>query len=224
MRAAATLALAILLAGCGARETREPPRPPLPNEWGEDEPSRAWAGYRDAWERCRRARSPGVRICERGASTIDICRPHELPDYDPCGAVLLWSRVTIELRQGDDWRVVAGHPPGDLWKNTVIGHWRAAWLSPHRSMVLAQWSGECETPVAFFVDVRARAMRPVTGERDWRNAIMSVAHGWSDDGRAHVSLLEPGCGEAHPDPGRYLIDPRTHTLERVGSLAPPYSR
>ena len=104
----------------------------------------------------------------------------------------------------------------------VMGHWRDAWLSPDGSTILAQWSGECEVPVAFFVG-ETGDLRPVTGERDWTRSALSVAHGWSRDGRAHVSLLDGGCGYGHPKPGRYLIDPETHELEYVGPLGGPYA-
>ena len=222
MRLALALALGLLVAGCGAQEAREPP-PPLPKEWDEPEPSRALAARHKVWERCRPAASLELRLCDRGASTIDPCQPGELEDYDPCGEMYDWTRATIELKDGDEWRVVARHAPGDIWKDMVVGHWRDAWLSPDGRTILGQWSGECEVPIAFFIPAPGGPMRPVTGERDWTESVMSVAHGWSGDGRAHVSLLGPSCGNGHPEPGRYLIDPRTHELERVGPLAAAYA-
>ena len=132
-----------------------------------------------------------------------------------------WTRATIERKAGGRWQRVTVQPRRALYLNMVHGHWRDAWLSPDGTTLLAQWSGECEVPTAFFVPAAGGHLRPVTGERDWRNSPESVGGGWARDGRARVALLGGACGVGHPEPGEYLIDPKTGALEHVGPLREP---
>jgi len=85
------------------------------------------------------------------------------------------------------------------------GHWDWAALSPDGSTLLAQWSAECEVPIAFFVALPAGSPRPVTGEVDWAKSPDSVALGWTKDGRAIVFLPHgPACGGGSGKAGVYL--------------------
>jgi dipeptidyl aminopeptidase/acylaminoacyl peptidase len=97
-----------------------------------------------------------------------------------------------------------------------IGYWRSLALSPDGKTLLAQWSGECESPNAFFIPAHGGKPRPVTGERDWRDAPESVAYGWTRGGLARVLLPQGACGSGAHRPGVYLIDPRSGrmTFER----------
>jgi hypothetical protein len=99
-----------------------------------------------------------------------------------------------------------------------VGHWRRAFLSPDRTMLLAQWSAECEVPRAFFVPAAGGTPHVVSGERDWTKAPNSVALGWSSDGRAKVELLQQACGIGAHRPGVYLIDPSSGRAEFVRGL------
>jgi hypothetical protein len=84
------------------------------------------------------------------------------------------------------------------------GHWAWAALSPDGTTILAQWSAECEVPIAFLVDVGGGSPRPVTGEGDWAKSPESVALGWTTDGRALVFLPKgPACGSGVNAPGVY---------------------
>ena len=87
------------------------------------------------------------------------------------------------------------------------GHWRAALLSPDGGRVLAQWSGECEIPTAYFVDTATGAARPVTGERDERtpDPPNSIALAWADDRTALVVLPEGACGLGTQPAGLYAV-------------------
>jgi hypothetical protein len=96
-----------------------------------------------------------------------------------------------------------GEPAHD---GPLVGHWRWAAVSPDGSTLLAQWSAECEVPIAFFVSAAGGLPRAVTGERDWTTAPSSVALGWTTDGRAIVFLPAQSCGQTF-DPGVYLVDP-----------------
>lgn len=83
------------------------------------------------------------------------------------------------------------------------GRWRYAHEGP-RGVVLAQWSGECEIPSAYW---KAPGRRPelVTGGHDLAYAPNSIALGWTADGRALVQLQHAGCGTAHDAPGIYAF-------------------
>jgi hypothetical protein len=88
-----------------------------------------------------------------------------------------------------------------------VGHWAWAALSPDQSMLIAQWSAECEVPVAFFVPLESGSPSVVTGESDWADSPESVALGWTTDGRAIVFLPKgPACGAGVKEAGVYLYD------------------
>jgi hypothetical protein len=91
-------------------------------------------------------------------------------------------------------------PPG-----AKIGHWAKAFLSPDGKTFLAQWSAECEIPIAFFVPANGGLPQAVTGAGDWTQAPASIPDGWTSDGRAVVELLEGDCGAAAKRPGVYII-------------------
>jgi hypothetical protein len=86
-----------------------------------------------------------------------------------------------------------------------VGHWAKAFLSPDGKTFLAQWSAECEVPIAFFVDAGGGGPRVVTGEANWLDAPESVADGWTGDGRAIVELPHGACGGSASQPGVYFI-------------------
>lgn len=85
-----------------------------------------------------------------------------------------------------------------------IGHWTKLLLSPNGRMYLGQWSGECETPEAFFVLAGGGKPRPVTGRRGDE----TVALGWAPYDRARILVPRALCGTQFDKPGVYLADPR----------------
>jgi hypothetical protein len=86
------------------------------------------------------------------------------------------------------------------------GHWRYRTPDPrYEGRVLAQWSGECEVPTAFFVDADEGEALPVTGETDPATAPESFAEGWTKRGQAVVFLPEGACGPGAPTPGISLF-------------------
>jgi hypothetical protein len=93
-------------------------------------------------------------------------------------------------------------PPsaGDL--DGTGGHWRYALESPS-GLTLAQWSGECEVPTAYWID-QAGTARIVTGESDLSTAPASLALGWSNSGEAIVLVSSGSCGGTADLPGIYL--------------------
>lgn len=94
-----------------------------------------------------------------------------------------------------------GLPPPDVARvrGRVAGHWRYAYRS--RGRTLAQWSGECEMPTAFWVE--GDTTRIVTGEDRLTGAPKSVALGWSSQGEAFVILEIAYCGTTGDLPGVY---------------------
>jgi hypothetical protein len=99
--------------------------------------------------------------------------------------------------------------PGD------IGHWTGAQISEDGSMLLAQFSGECEAQSAWFVplagiDHQPRLAGPPGTEWD------SGGLGWLPDGRAVVSYGPGICGTALPN------GPGVYTVTTTGELQPIY--
>lgn len=91
------------------------------------------------------------------------------------------------------------------------GRWRYAYERLD-GVVLAQWSGECEVPTAYW---REPGGRPeiVTGGHDLGRAPESFALGWAPDGRAVVQLWDGYCGTGGDPPGIYAFrSPGARTL------------
>jgi hypothetical protein len=113
----------------------------------------------------------------------------------------------FSTRGGHRVRVPVQRPRGSM-----VGHWVTAYLSPDGKTLLAQWSAECEVPIAYFVSARGGSPRPVSAD-----AAESVAHGWTDGGRAIVEFPNGPCGTGAKRPGIYLVslDGRRRLLEAL---------
>jgi hypothetical protein len=85
-----------------------------------------------------------------------------------------------------------------------IGHWVRAEFSPREDAFLAQWSGECEVPVAFLFTDDGRPMKPYGG-RAIRDAPSSVALGWLPSGSAVIHFTSGACSGAFRVPGIYEV-------------------
>ena len=81
-----------------------------------------------------------------------------------------------------------------------LGRWHGAELSTDGRTLLAQWTAECEIPVAFFVPVDTRRPRPVAP-----TGFETVAVGWNEDARAGVFFSGGACGAGLDRPGLYLV-------------------
>jgi hypothetical protein len=73
-------------------------------------------------------------------------------------------------------------------------------LSPDGKTLFAQWTAECEIPVAFFIPLDTRKPRPVAPVR-----YETVAVAWNADGRAGVFFNGGACGAGLERPGLYLV-------------------
>jgi hypothetical protein len=87
-------------------------------------------------------------------------------------------------------------PPGD-----PVGGWRYTIEGP--TATLAQWSGDCEVPTAFWVTGSETVI--VTGEAALAEAPASLALGWSEDGGAIALVTDDECGGTTDRPGIYVF-------------------
>ena len=136
---------------------------------------------------------------KRRRTTLFLCSPK------PDSAGLLPLPKTIEIgTTGAPRRVLARPPfPPPAPDTGPIGHWVSAQLSPDGRTVLAQWSAECEAPIAFLIPVAGGKPRPVAGPL--RQPPESVGLGWSSDGLAVAFLPSGACGKGYEGPGIYLV-------------------
>lgn len=81
------------------------------------------------------------------------------------------------------------------------GFWRWIIPSPDGSVVLAQWSGECEVPVGYWIEGGTSVTITGASLADSPN---SHVIGWSPDGEAVVILESSECGTRAEGPGVYL--------------------
>jgi hypothetical protein len=95
-------------------------------------------------------------------------------------------------------------PPGTRFRGMAVGRWSYEFRSPTSDVRLAQWSGECEVPHAFWIHPDG-SMQLLTGEESVRGATESIALGWTPDGRAVALLLGGACGAGAPRPGIYAF-------------------
>ena len=118
------------------------------------------------------------------------------------------ERTGIYRRGRDGWTKFAGAARG-------VGWWRRVIAAPSRTVLLGQWSGECETQTTYIVE-RGRA-RPIFAQSE------SYAVGWSTEGQARVRVpMEARDSRGDVRAGIYLVDPQTlaHTLERPLARGP----
>ena len=167
----------------------------------------AWPGQVEA-EPIGAAEVPsGCTSAEAGGGLrVAVCGPSgELP-----------QRIELVDSAGQATVLVDGLPRAGT-SEPLVGHWRWATPSPDGRWVLAQWSAECEVPIAFIADVATGALRTVTGEAgaDWVGAPTSTGLGWLPDGRAAVWVRDSACGAGASAPGVHLLDPATSDLELV---------
>jgi hypothetical protein len=159
-----------------------------------------------------------VREVSQKPSRIHGCR---VTDYDRnlellvCGHTI--KRADYLPTGGRHIRTVARGP-------SRIGHWVRAEFSPLGDAFLAQWSAECEVPVAFLVTYDGQPMKPYGG-KTIRDAPSSVALGWLV-GRTTVNALvhfpNGACGGTYRIPGIYEV-PR-NGRPRLVVRTPRFSR
>jgi hypothetical protein len=92
-----------------------------------------------------------------------------------------------------------------------VGHWRHAVPSPDGKWVLGQWSGECEAPTAFLINVATGRVDDVAPA-----AVDSYGIGWAPGGRAIVGIGAGPCADkGFTDTGTFLVDPNRKVRTRI---------
>jgi hypothetical protein len=129
----------------------------------------------------------GVQLQSLGGRPLGALRGFDLAldQAAPHVVVLRNSRGVLYAFDGRTLRRRAPHGPVHVAapKPRGIGHWVWAERSPSGAAVLAQWSGECEIPVAYLV---------VNGKLQSYGA-ETVALGWLSTGEAVVHFRPVGC-------------------------------
>ena len=142
---------------------------------------------------------PGPLVLQRGNAYFALSvRQHSLRQVDSRKD----ARGTIP---SDPTEVALPSPWIGPDVDYLLGRWRYAMRAPDSATVLAQWSGECEVPIAFFYTPSWDGPIAVTGERRLEDAPESFALGWTADSRAVVLLPTAACGSAFERPGVYLF-------------------
>lgn len=117
-----------------------------------------------------------------------------------CGPGGQFSTSLVAVRVDGSQELLVGEAPGTV---DGVGHWRWAIPSPDGRWVLAQWSSECEVPIAHLVSADGRTVRPIV------EGVNSKGVGWTEDGRMVVQFGPGHCGSGIEEPGIYLVDPDT---------------
>jgi hypothetical protein len=85
----------------------------------------------------------------------------------------------------------------------LAGHWRFARLATDGNHILAQWSGECEVPLAYIIALQDGEPIPVTGAEE--PPPESFALGWTRRSQAIVLLPNGACASSSGRPGVYAF-------------------
>jgi hypothetical protein len=101
----------------------------------------------------------------------------------------------------DDRRVPLPRPVAPDGR-PMVGHWRFARLAPDGNLIVAQWSAECEFPVAYIMTLQDGDPVPVTGPTELRE---SFALGLTRGSQAVVLLPSWACGTGVKRPGVYAF-------------------
>jgi hypothetical protein len=148
--------------------------------------------------------APGAVLVRRGTAAFVL---------DAAGSMLLPvddARAT-HLHVADGAAIELPTPPGMIVDGHPSGHWRFALLSPDGNRILAQWSEECEAPVAYVATLQSGPPAPLTG--DASTVLESFALGWTRGDRALAVLPTGACAAGAWQPGVYAFDaPGSATL------------
>jgi hypothetical protein len=140
-----------------------------------------------------------------GARVFRACYRPQLTGQPAPSAGERHGRLEVSEANGPWRRLKVPHPLGAKPGRPAAGHWDWAAVSPDGKWLLAQWTAECEVPVAFLVPARGGDAVPVA--RDRYGASTSKALGWTRDGRAIIELPGLSCGSTSQRPGTYVLRP-----------------
>ncbi|HYG71017.1 MAG TPA: hypothetical protein VEC15_01865, partial [Actinomycetota bacterium] len=160
----------------------------------------------------------GVRLVDLEGGLVAALRGHHVV-YNNGGPVYLRhrdayylldpdARALVPVSEREAKRTFLDPPQPDLPEPRGVfmhaGHWRYMIGSPVSDDALGQWSGECGSPLAFWIPPNGEPQL-VTGERSLRGAPESIAMGWTPDGDAIVLLPDGLCGGGTSPSGVYLF-------------------
>jgi hypothetical protein len=132
-------------------------------------------------------------VLDRGAHRVR--RVSERPSRFS-GCRLTDARAGVELHVcGRTLRTSTGPVTADVRGPGNVGHWVWAEFAPRGNAVLAQWSAECEVPVAYLL--ANGVLRPYGME--------SEALGWLPDGEAVIHFPNGPCGGSIHVRGIYAV-------------------
>jgi hypothetical protein len=98
------------------------------------------------------------------------------------------------------WRGLLGPPRLGGGSGPSSGYYRTVAISPDGKHLLAQWSGDCERPIAMLVDTDGKHARPAASQGP------SEALGFLPGGAALVAFPSQACAGTGPPPGIYRVD------------------
>lgn len=146
--------------------------------------------------------------------------------FELCGYPYVKRRLSTIVRvDGNGRRTIAG--PALRAARGPAGWWRSVTLSPDGRRLLAQWSGECEIPFAYFIDTRSGRAN-VLGRDHRGGQAEAMTLGWLGNA-ALVTLPHGACGSSAERPGVYAFAPRArprliHALPDVRPLTVAFWR
>jgi hypothetical protein len=146
--------------------------------------------------------------------------------FELCGYPYVKRLVSTIVRvDGNGRRTIAG--PALRAAHGPAGWWRSVTLSPDGRRLLAQWSGECEIPYAYFIDTRSGRVN-VLGRDHRGGQAEAMTLGWLGNA-ALVTLPYGACGSSAVRPGVYAFEPRArprliHALPDVRPLTVAFWR
>jgi hypothetical protein len=111
----------------------------------------------------------------------------------------------VDISPTFDWTAADGFELPDLG----AGDWPNLFPAPDGQWVLAQHSGECEVPHAFFVKRNGDDLHAATGQDGTAldRLSESIAYGWVDSHTAVVELTQGACGNGTRKAGIHFVSP-----------------
>jgi hypothetical protein len=224
---AAVALAATALAGCGQRDrtsTSAPTAPPSPSASAAPLVSLPAEGLlENATGKVVVRRLDGVVASELSSMQLDEAsspaQPPRLLAADGSAFRLSQGRLQPESPHGDTRFSGDGPPPQlPLPKGIGLGHWRYAFGSAG-TPTLAQWSGECELPVAYEIV----GGRPV-GLGAGGAPVESVALGVSLSGAPIVLFPRTACGNGEGRVGVYIRNPHGDWQQVTTAVSARYFR
>jgi hypothetical protein len=145
-------------------------------------------------------------LAAKTSATGRTCDSAPVPGFRTCMSRSIPLSPSIERWTGSSWKVVTGPLPQH---HEPDANWYVVSLSPDRSTLLAEWSYPCDSAAVVFVPAAGGAPRIATGEKDWLQAPVAHALGWTRDGKARVRVYTNWRGHriTPMHPRTFLIDP-----------------